>query len=188
MNASTNAPLDERGDLRALTAAIEAADHERHLAHAQALPDRTLRFGYTYDRFVVSGNQIHSVGIGLSLPLPLFDRGQAVAQAARARAVRLVDGRSALAAVALSRGASLRRAVSIQRQLHRILREQVIPQARAMIARIDQVVAARALPIGEVILARRTRLELMIADADSLADGFTAALDLVAELPGGTSA
>ena len=86
MNASTNAPLDERGDLRALTAAIEAADHERHLAHAQALPDRTLRFGYTYDRFVVSGNQIHSVGIGLSLPLPLFDRGQAVAQAARARA------------------------------------------------------------------------------------------------------
>ena len=57
-----------------------------------------------------------------------------------------------------------------------------------MIARIDQVVAARALPIGEVILARRTRLELMIADADSLADGFTAALDLVAELPGGTSA
>ena len=50
-----------------------------------------MRVGYVYDSFVVSGNQRHSLGVSLSLPLALFDHGQAGAQAAQARAWRSAE-------------------------------------------------------------------------------------------------
>ncbi len=74
----TTPDLAEREDVRALDAFRDAAVADRSLAKAQAIPDPTVRLGYTYDRFVASGNQENSLSVTLSLPLPLFDRGQAV--------------------------------------------------------------------------------------------------------------
>lgn len=80
-----------RPDLRALANLQAGAQAEARLAQAQWLPDPTLRVGYMHDRFVASGNQQHSLSVSLSLPLPLFDHGQAGTQAAtvRAEALRL---------------------------------------------------------------------------------------------------
>lgn len=59
---------------------ISARVAERRLARAEAIPDLVGRFGIR--RHQESGND--ALVVGLSLPLPLFDRGQAQIQSARA--------------------------------------------------------------------------------------------------------
>ena len=66
-----------RPDLAALAAAERAADERVALAKHQAIPDVTLRLGYTYDTFVASGAQRQSLGVGMQMPLPVADHGQA---------------------------------------------------------------------------------------------------------------
>ena len=46
-------------------------------ARTEALPDVSLGLSYTHSEFLVSGDNPNSLGLQLSLPLPLFDRNQA---------------------------------------------------------------------------------------------------------------
>src|SRR5262249_58814578 len=77
-----------RPDLSALAAALRAADQKVTLAKRQSIPDVTVRFGYTYDTFVVAGNQRNSLGLGMQVPLPVMNHGQADLEAARAALFR----------------------------------------------------------------------------------------------------
>ena len=79
-------PAEERDDLKALAAQRRAAEEQVALADAHAVPDPTFRAGYLKDQFVISGNNPSTVFVGVTVPLPLFDRGQADAQAARVNA------------------------------------------------------------------------------------------------------
>ena len=74
--------IEQRPDVLSLEAASRSARAAQALARARAIPDPTLRLGYVRDQFVISGNQPNSLFVGLSVPLPLFDHGQADAAAA----------------------------------------------------------------------------------------------------------
>ena len=50
---------------------------ELEQARTEALPDVSLGLSYTHSEFLVSGDNPNSLGLQLSLPLPLFDRNQA---------------------------------------------------------------------------------------------------------------
>ena len=87
------------------------------LARAQAIPDPTVRLGYTYDQFTVSGNQANSLNVSLTVPVTIFDHGQAQLQAAEARRARLQSQRALDA--------------SLERHAHRLAPRAAPPAAEA---------------------------------------------------------
>ncbi|MDB4995792.1 MAG: outer rane efflux protein, partial [Myxococcaceae bacterium] len=88
--------VEQRPDVRALDAYGRAASAEADLGHAQAIPDPQVRLGYTRDLHTAAGAQENSLSLSVTVPLPLFDRGQAVAEGAEARQDRLRDLRSSI--------------------------------------------------------------------------------------------
>ncbi|HZX42336.1 MAG TPA: TolC family protein, partial [Myxococcaceae bacterium] len=85
--ASPPAPaIEQRPDLRSLQAQEASARSSLDLAKNRWIPDPTFRLGFVLDQFVISGNQHQSLMVGVSLPLPFFDHGQADARAASALA------------------------------------------------------------------------------------------------------
>jgi len=77
LEALTTTALDRRPDLRAARAAQALADARLGLARREAYPDISLGASYTHSSFAVSGDNPNTMGLNLSLPLPLFDRNQA---------------------------------------------------------------------------------------------------------------
>ncbi len=66
-----------RPDLLAAEQAHAMADASVSSARREALPDITLGVTYTHSEFVASGDNPNTLSVGLSLPLPVFDRNQA---------------------------------------------------------------------------------------------------------------
>src|SRR6185369_13988974 len=73
----TSRALERRPDLRAAGASRTLAEAEIAAARRDAYPDITLGVGYTHSAFQVSGDNPNTLGLSLSLPLPVFDRNQA---------------------------------------------------------------------------------------------------------------
>ncbi len=70
--------LERRPDLRAAGAARVAGRRgASRRPQRDALPDITLGAAYTHSDFTASGDNPNTLGLSLSLPLPLFDRNQA---------------------------------------------------------------------------------------------------------------
>lgn len=179
---ATGAPED-RDDVRALVAGERAAGAEADLARAQKIPDPTIRLGYVYDQFVVSGNQRHSANVSIALPLPLFDHGQAGLDAAEARGRGLGEQRALALASARARVASLRDLLARQRERWATIDAQMLPPARAVVSDVEHAAAARLVPATDLIQARRTLDELLVQEAESFAAGLDAALALLATIP-----
>jgi cobalt-zinc-cadmium efflux system outer membrane protein len=175
--------LEARPDLRALDAARLAAEYDAEVARASRIPDLTVRLGYVYDRFVVSGNQQHSLNLSISLPLPTFDRGEARRRAALARAHRLAAQRERLMAEARARLAALRRSLELQKRRQDLLFTRMLPRSRQVLADLQGAVSRGLLPVTDVIQARQTLNELTLAEADSLGDAFDTALEILGQLP-----
>jgi cobalt-zinc-cadmium efflux system outer membrane protein len=69
--------MKERPDVRAAERAHAFAEASIGSARREALPDLTLGLSYTHSEFLVSGDNPNALGLGLALPLPIFDRNQA---------------------------------------------------------------------------------------------------------------
>jgi len=178
-----NAPIDltQRADLRALSAYGSAASAARDLAAAERIPDPTVRLGYLHDRFVVSGNQLNSLNVALSVPLPVFDRGQYRQKGAEASRLSLVEERERRLAVAAARIPALRERLTLSRDRCTRLASEVLPQARGVLSDLERAVESRLLPLTQVIQSRRIVSELFIEEAESCGDAYVAALELVRE-------
>lgn len=175
----TPAALERRPDLVMLAEQHAAALAEERHAHAQRVPDPTVRVSYIYDTFVASGNQRHSLGVSLSLPVPLADHGQASAQAARARAFRLAEQHRLTLLASQARTVSLRRALATQRQRLVTLQEQVVPRGQAILRDVRRAFEARAVPLTDLNQAQRALDELLLQEATTLGDLFRLSVDLI---------
>ena len=185
--ASSPAPnLDARPDLRSLQAQEASARSSLTLAKNRWIPDPTFRVGYVLDQFVASGNQHQSLLVGVSIPLPFFDHGQADAKAASALA------EAAGEAQILIRAASTRDLTSLAQQRDAALarrsrlQERTLPLARDVVQRLESAVTRGGAPLPDLLLARRTLgdLQLDAADLDLFAFHLTVAQARAAgELP-----
>lgn len=81
---SMQATLRQRPDLASRNAQAAAFDRERSAAQRAWIPDVTLGIGQK--RIDEPGRSDNAVMVGVSIPIPLFDRGQAHEQRARAQA------------------------------------------------------------------------------------------------------
>lgn len=178
------APSDVRGrsDLRALEARSRAAEGARALAEAQAIPDPTVRLAYTHDTFTVSGNQADSLGLTVSLPLPVFDHGQAAVSAAEAEVRGLAEIRERRIEVAETRVKVLQRRLDAQRARQQRLREVIIPDAVRVYDGVRAAADERLISVDDLIQSRRVLAELLLEESDSSGDAYAAALELRAEI------
>src|SRR5262249_38942482 len=159
--------------IAAANATLQAAGARATLAKRHAIPDVTVRMGYTYDTFATAGNQRQSLGLGVQLPLPVLDQGQADLQAAtatRESAVRVRDslvtsGRQVLSAATRQRDlvAARIRQLNVALSTARQLRDATLGAARQGGA--SQV---------DVLLAVRAYQELLLDRIDLDADAYTA--------------
>ena len=176
--ASPPAPnLDQRPDLRSLQAQEAAARSSLTLAERRWIPDPTFRLGYVLDQFVIAGNQHQSLMVGVSIPLPFFDHGQADAKAATALAEAAGQARQ------LIQAASLRDLTSLEQQRTNALarrarlQDRTLPLARDVVQRLESAVTRGGAPLPDLLLARRTLgdLQLDAADLDLFAFHLTVA-------------
>lgn len=172
---------EERADVRVLDASARAAVAEAEAAKAQRIPDPTVRVGYLYDQFVISGNQRHSLQLSVSIPLPAFDSGQAARDAADARRMRAAAVRERLVEVARVRTEALHATLDARERRRAIIQTDMLPRARAVVADLEKVATARLIPVTDVIQARRTLSELLVSEAESHGDAFAVSVDLLAE-------
>lgn len=175
--------VEQRPDIKVIDAQRRTAEAEGELARAQAIPDITVRLGYMYDTFVISGNQRHSVNLTVALPLPVFDRGQAQERGAEARRAALEVLRARVIETTKVRAASLRRALELQQKRREAITGQMLPRARAVLADLERAAANRLIPFSDVIPARRVVSELQIEEADSVGDAFQTSVELLSLVP-----
>jgi cobalt-zinc-cadmium efflux system outer membrane protein len=80
------AAIEQRPVRQASKLEAQALGWDATLAHNRRIPDPTLGVSYLLDNLVIAGNQHQQLIFTASIPLPLFDRGDHDAAAARANA------------------------------------------------------------------------------------------------------
>jgi cobalt-zinc-cadmium efflux system outer membrane protein len=164
-----------RPDIAALNATLQAAGARVTLAKRRVIPDVTVRMGYTYDTFVTAGNQRQSLALGMQLPLPVMDQGQADLQAATATLERATRVRDSL----IESGRQVLSAATRQRQLVAARIGQLdAALAKARQLRDSTLGAARQGGASQVdvLLAVRAYQELLLDRTELDADAYQAAL------------
>jgi cobalt-zinc-cadmium efflux system outer membrane protein len=168
----------ERSDIRALGYRRTEAEEARTLAERHAIPDPSLTVGYTNDRFVAAGNQSQSLNLSLSIPLPVFDRGQADAKRAR----RVADAVSAAQATLVASAEESARLAGdrmglLGKRAH-ALDQDAVPRAKAVLDRTESAARRGGVALQDVLLARRALEELQLDRVEVAAEQFRALLDL----------
>ncbi len=181
--AAAHGDMEQRPDLRALADERRAAEAEERLAHAQAIPDPTVRFGYVHDTYFAAGAQANSLNLAVAIPLPIFDHGQAQARAAQAKEERYTAQRDLRMVAARARIPALQHRVDRQRQRKLALSGEIIPRALGVLKDIKSAAENHLVGIADMIQARRAVSELLLEQADSYGDAFESALQLAAEMP-----
>lgn len=180
--------IEERPDLRKWEAERVAAQAELSYAKALAIPDPTVRVGFVHDRFLISGNQMNSVNLSVSVPLPFFDRGQAQRSVAEARHARASALRERIVSASEATIPVLKRRIEVYVRQQKLLQEDILPRAREVMQSLERAAESRLVPMTDVLQARRAWSELLLDEANCYRDAFDAALLLAAELPSASSA
>ena len=152
--------LENRPDIRATERARAFAEASLASARREALPDITLSASYTHSEFAVSGDNPNTLGFGVSLPLPVFDRNQANVGRADLEIRRAANDRARLEIL-------IRREVTdAARQFERAKALLGIFEGGGMIERAENALKvaeksykAGAISLIELLEAQRTFLE-----------------------------
>jgi outer membrane protein, heavy metal efflux system len=167
----------QRPDIAALDAALNAAHERVTLAERHVIPDVTVRFGYTYDTFVVAGNQRQSVGLGVQVPLPVLDQGQADLEAATALLARARAARASLVESArLTFDSATRERQLVVRRIQHM--RGALAKARTLRDAVEGAARAGGVSQVDVLLARRTYQELLLERTDLDAAAYAAVLKI----------
>jgi cobalt-zinc-cadmium efflux system outer membrane protein len=158
--------LEARPDVRSLGFEIAAAERDAKLASNRAIPDVTLRVGYTYDRYVAAGDIGNTLGFSLALPLPVFDHGQHDATKAKEHAVEvaaekqatLEDARADLRGL-LSRKAALEKNIET-------LEHDTLPRSSGVLTSAERAFHEGGVSLTDFLIARRNHIALALTRLD----------------------
>jgi len=172
------AAIEGRPDIRALLFDRDAARSDALLARRRRIPDPNLSVGYTHDNLTISGDQPRSYLISIGIPLPLFDRGQHDSARAEARA-RELDWS---AAATRERGradveALMKRKTTLEGTLDRLVSEAV-PKSKGVLETTLGAVSQGGVSMTDLLLTRRTHIDLLLKVMDLQFDLFAVRNDL----------
>jgi len=181
LNAAADVPaapsgdtVESRPDIVAVKKEAEASRSDAELARARAIPDPTIRLGYTRDQLVVAGNQSNVLSLSVTIPLPLFDHGQHDAAKATARATELDHTATALSTGATSDVASLRAKTAYLEKAVATMKKDAVPKAQSVVGVTEKAFAEGQIGLTDLLLARRAYLGLRLSQIDLAYEHFTA--------------
>ena len=174
----TEAALAQRPDLRALELGRSSAEQEAVLARRRWIPDPTLSVGYTHDNLLISGDQPNMLQYSMSLPLPVFDRGQHEARRAEEHAAELERTADATRARARADVEALGRRKSFLEKTLREFQEQAVPKSKSVLDATVAGVSQGGMSMTDLLLARRTHTDLLLKLMDLQFDAFSVRNDL----------
>ncbi len=166
--------VEARPDILAVRKEAEASRSEVDLAHAKAIPDPTIRVGFTRDQLAIAGNQSNVVSLTVTIPLPIFDHGQHDAAKATARAVELDQTAAAMTAGATSDVASLRARTTYLAKAVTTMKKDALPKAESVVGVTEKAFAEGQVGLTDLLLARRAYLGLRLSQVDLSYEHFTA--------------
>jgi cobalt-zinc-cadmium efflux system outer membrane protein len=171
--ANGGVAVARRADLESLRLQSQAAVADAVLARRRAIPDPTIRLGYTHDNLTVSGDQPDTLGVTLSVPLPLFDHGQYDAARAVAKTRELALEREATMTTAqASLDGLLRKRAYLEGTLAKLSTE-ALPKSEQVVDSTGKAFDQGQLSMSDLLLARRTHIGLVLALMDLRFDLFT---------------
>jgi len=146
---------------------VRAAERARAFAEASlrsarrdALPDITLGVTYTHSAFLVSGDNPNTLGFGVAMPLPVFDRNQANIGRAELEISRATNEAARLAIVVRQEVAEAARRVERAKALLSIFQTGgMLERADNSLRVAEKSYKAGAISLLELLEAQRTFLE-----------------------------
>lgn len=154
--------LHARPDVQANLLERDAARREAELARRRAIPDLTLRLGYVRDNSAGAGAAVDGIALGVTLPLPLSDRGQHDAKKALSRAAELDHQRTAtLAASQAELAGLLHRKEALEHTLA-VLEKDSLPRAKSVLESTQQAFDHGGISLTDFLLARRSYVNLRL--------------------------
>jgi cobalt-zinc-cadmium efflux system outer membrane protein len=152
--------IEGRPDVKALGVEKQRLSAELTLAERTVIPDPVASVGYTHDQFVAAGNQSNSLNLSLTIPLPLFDRGQVEAARARSRLANNDVINRTVRETLVRAIADQQHQLSLLEERARGLEEQAVPRARSVVERTEAAFRRGGVGFPDVLLARRAFEEL----------------------------
>ncbi|HTJ45653.1 MAG TPA: TolC family protein [Kofleriaceae bacterium] len=178
------APLPDAGDVDQAIAARAtfassrdqqaALGFDADLARARKIPDPTFGVAFTHDNLTAAGNEPNTMLFSVSIPLPVFDRGDHDAAAAEAEAHALASEEQAETREA--RGtvdALLAQKQYLETEIER-LSTVSIPKSDTILADTHKAFDLGQDDLSDLILAERAHRELILELLDARYDLFTA--------------
>jgi cobalt-zinc-cadmium efflux system outer membrane protein len=176
--ADWSSRISARGDVRAASADVEKAEQDLRLQKALRIPDPTLQAQYESEL----PDTPHTVGVGVSLPLPLFSMNRGAiraAEIARDSARRALDQMRAQAWAEIETARTAFHAALRRRDAYR---DELLPRALKVQQTIAFAYEKGGASLLELLEAERSLNDVRLAAASASADLVSAAADLRAAL------
>jgi cobalt-zinc-cadmium efflux system outer membrane protein len=173
-----DAALETRADHRAIALEVEAAHSDAQLAHARAIPDPTFGVAYTHDRLTEAGNQPDTLQLSVGINLPIFDHGQHDARKADNVAFELVQTRLQSLRDAQSDATSLLSKKSALDGVLKRMEDEALPKSKQVLDVTSAAFNRGELKLTDVLLARRTHIDLTLKHMDLQFETFNVRNDL----------
>jgi outer membrane protein, heavy metal efflux system len=153
--------------VRTLTELQLASKEDATYWRNHAIPDPTVSVGYTRDFYVWAGDQPHTVGVNVTLPIPLFDTGGNQARGADTEAQALGDEISAqkLAAESGEQGLVAKQ-TGLERKLDMIV-HQLLPRSESVVVASETAYRQGQSSMTDLLLVRRDHLSLKLDELDT---------------------
>ncbi len=157
----------QRPDLRAARLASAAAREDAVYYRRQAIPDPTVSVSYSRDFLVYAGNQPHTMGAAVSLPLPIFDHGQHLARQAESQATAWRASEMALTRRGLAEAQSLLARKSLLETKLKSLVETGLPRSSGVLESSENAYRRGQLSLTDLLLVRREHASLLLDALDT---------------------
>ncbi len=167
------AAFSQRADLKAQEAVLEAAAMEIDLAKAERIPDVTFSLDYRRERsrFPFHGNASETdrfAGVGVSLPIPLFDRKRGEIAQAWARRKRASLELSLRRAVIEKEIVNAATRVEVAQRTFKRFRDRILPLAEDHFRLTQRAYAQGQAGILDVMEAQRRFSEARLGNLQAL--------------------
>jgi cobalt-zinc-cadmium efflux system outer membrane protein len=178
LGALVDRALAQRPDVLAAKQARWLSDAELARARREAYPDISLGVSYTHSEFTASGDNPNTLGVGFSLPLPLFDRNQANIGRARVDQRRAQNqGLRLVLEVQHEVGEAFRRIAKAQTLLQ-VFEGGMLERADSALKGAEKSYRAGGISLLELLEAQRTYLQTRAEYLGAVHDYLQATIDL----------
>jgi len=158
--------IPQRADIAAAKLEGAASTEDAVLARRRAIPDPTLRVGYTRDTLTVAGNQPNTLSFTLTIPLPIFDHGQHDAAKAEAKAKEMEHSAASLTLQAQTGLDGLLNRKTMLEATMAQLASTAIPKSAGILDTTSQAFDRGQMSATDLLLARRTNIALLLNQTD----------------------